>query len=70
MTFDLVVCDEAHRTTGVTVAGEDESAFVRVHDQGFLRARKRLYMTATAAPVRRERQDQGRRELRGACFDG
>jgi predicted helicase len=45
--FDLVVCDEAHRTTGVTVAGEDDSAFVRVHDQGFLRARKRLYMTAT-----------------------
>ncbi|MDQ3307583.1 MAG: DEAD/DEAH box helicase family protein, partial [Actinomycetota bacterium] len=45
--FDLVVCDEAHRTTGVTVAGEDESAFVRVHDQGFLKARKRLYMTAT-----------------------
>lgn len=36
--IDLVVCDEAHRTTGVTVAGDDESAFVRVHDQGFLRA--------------------------------
>ncbi len=45
--FDLVVCDEAHRTTGVTVAGEDESAFVRVHDQAFLKARRRLYMTAT-----------------------
>ena len=30
--FDLVICDEAHRTTGVTLAGEDESAFVRVHD--------------------------------------
>ena len=42
-----MVCDEAHRTTGVTLAGEDESAFVRVHDQGFLRAKKRLYMTAT-----------------------
>ncbi|MEU4194891.1 type ISP restriction/modification enzyme [Kribbella sp. NPDC026611] len=45
--FDLVVCDEAHRTTGVTVAGEDESAFVRVHDQSFLKGRRRLYMTAT-----------------------
>lgn len=45
--FDLVVCDEAHRTTGVTVAGEDESAFVQVHDQSFLKARRRLYMTAT-----------------------
>lgn len=45
--FDLIVCDEAHRTTGVTLAGEDESNFVRVHDQGFLAGRKRLYMTAT-----------------------
>ncbi|MGH3634143.1 MAG: DEAD/DEAH box helicase, partial [Mycobacterium sp.] len=45
--FDLIICDEAHRTTGVTLAGEDESNFVRVHDQGYLRAAKRLYMTAT-----------------------
>lgn len=45
--FDLVVCDEAHRTTGVTLADDDESAFVRVHDQKFLKADKRLYMTAT-----------------------
>ena len=45
--FDLVICDEAHRTTGVTVAGDDESAFVRVHDQRFVKAKKRLYMTAT-----------------------
>src|SRR5699024_9141047 len=27
--FDLVLCDEAHRTTGVTLAGESESNFVR-----------------------------------------
>jgi predicted helicase len=45
--FDLVICDEAHRTTGATLAGVDESAFVKVHDAGFLRATKRLYMTAT-----------------------
>ncbi|GAA5157185.1 DEAD/DEAH box helicase [Ornithinimicrobium tianjinense] len=45
--FDLIVCDEAHRTTGVTLAGEDESAFVRVHDDSYLKGRKRLYMTAT-----------------------
>lgn len=45
--FDLVVCDEAHRTTGVTLSGEDETAFVRVHDNGYLRAARRLYMTAT-----------------------
>ena len=46
-TFDLVICDEAHRTTGVSLAGKDESMFARVHDDAFLRADKRLYMTAT-----------------------
>ncbi|NLD97697.1 MAG: DEAD/DEAH box helicase family protein, partial [Synergistaceae bacterium] len=45
--FDLVVCDEAHRTSGYTPKGEDHSNFVRIHDNGFIRARKRLYMTAT-----------------------
>ncbi len=45
--FDLIVCDEAHRTTGVTLSGEDESHFVKVHDASFIRGRKRLYMTAT-----------------------
>jgi predicted helicase len=45
--FDLIVCDEAHRTTGVTLEGDDESYFVKVHDQGFIKGKKRLYMTAT-----------------------
>ncbi len=45
--FDLIVCDEAHRTTGVTFAGEDQSNFVKVHDNESIRGRKRLYMTAT-----------------------
>lgn len=45
--FDLVICDEAHRTTGVTLAGTDESAFVKVHDNTAVRTNKRLYMTAT-----------------------
>ena len=45
--FDLIICDEAHRTTGATFGDEDESAFVKVHDAEFLRAAKRLYMTAT-----------------------
>lgn len=45
--FDLIICDEAHRTTGVSLAGEDESAFTKVHDSGFIKAKKRLYMTAT-----------------------
>ncbi|MFV0645216.1 MAG: DEAD/DEAH box helicase [Sphingomonadaceae bacterium] len=45
--FDLVICDEAHRTTGATLAGEDESNFVKVHDNAVIKASKRLYMTAT-----------------------
>lgn len=45
--FDMVICDEAHRTTGVTLAGEDPSNFTRVHDADYLRADARLYMTAT-----------------------
>lgn len=45
--FDLIICDEAHRTTGATFEGEDESAFVKVHDAKFIKADKRLYMTAT-----------------------
>lgn len=45
--FDLIICDEAHRTTGVTLSGENESAFVKIHDNALIRADKRLYMTAT-----------------------
>ncbi|MFB8025336.1 MULTISPECIES: DEAD/DEAH box helicase [unclassified Streptomyces] len=45
--FDLILCDEAHRTTGVTLPGYNESAFVRVHDDNFIGADHRLYMTAT-----------------------
>jgi predicted helicase len=45
--FDLAICDEAHRTTGVTLADNDESHFVRIHDSKYVKAAKRLYMTAT-----------------------
>ncbi|MBR0261003.1 MAG: DEAD/DEAH box helicase, partial [Selenomonadaceae bacterium] len=42
--FDLIICDEAHRTTGY---GKDATAFTQVHDQNFIRGKKRIYMTAT-----------------------
>lgn len=45
--FDLIVCDEAHRTTGATFGDDDESTFVKVHDAAFIRSAKRIYMTAT-----------------------
>lgn len=45
--FDIIICDEAHRTTGVTLKGTDESAFIKVHDNNFIKAKHRIYMTAT-----------------------
>ena len=45
--FDLIICDEAHRTTGATLTGEDESAFTKIHSNEFIRRTKTLYMTAT-----------------------
>lgn len=45
--FDLIICDEAHRTTGATFDGEEESNFVKIHDSNFIKGAKRLYMTAT-----------------------
>lgn len=45
--FDLVICDEAHRTTGVTAPGNEESPFVKVHYDYNIKTAKRLYQTAT-----------------------
>ncbi|WP_375667449.1 helicase-related protein, partial [Bartonella sp. CL435QHHD] len=46
--FDLIICDEAHRTTGASLGTENnESEFIKVHDNSIIRGKKRLYMTAT-----------------------
>ena len=45
--FDIIICDEAHRTTGVERPDDRISPFVLVHDGQKIRAAKRLYMTAT-----------------------
>lgn len=52
--FDLVICDEAHRTAGIKKEGKKEfqenkrdSSFRLIHENSFIHARKRLYMTAT-----------------------
>ena len=44
---DLIICDEAHRTTGVVLKSKEESNFTKIHNNDFIRAKKRLYMTAT-----------------------
>ena len=45
--FDLIICDEAHRTTGVEQDSAEASSFVAVHNKDYIKGRKRLYMTAT-----------------------
>ncbi len=44
---DLIICDEAHRTTGVILKDRSESNFTKIHNNDFIRAKRRLYMTAT-----------------------
>ena len=62
--FDLVLCDEAHRTTGVSSDDPDKlTGFRAVHNADLLRATKRLYMTATpriyAAPSKAALKSKG-----------
>lgn len=45
--FDFIICDEAHRTTGVKLSDKDESNFTKIHSNDNVKGRKRLYMTAT-----------------------
>ena len=45
--FDLIIADEAHRTTGAKALGDDASVFTKVHDDSNVRGLKRLYQTAT-----------------------
>lgn len=48
--FDLIINDEAHRTTGATLIQNDkkkESYFLITHNNDRIPAKKRLYMTAT-----------------------
>ena len=44
--FDLVICDEAHRTTGLQEKTKT-TGFRLIHDPNAIRADRRLFMTAT-----------------------
>lgn len=44
--FDFIVCDEAHRTTGMH-DGKNEGNFTKIHSNANVDGKKRLYMTAT-----------------------
>ena len=43
----LIICDEAHRTAGFKFDDNDESSFTKVHNNKFIKATYRVYMTAT-----------------------
>lgn len=45
--FDLIIADEAHRTTGAKALGEEDSSFTKVHSKSNVKGYKRLYQTAT-----------------------
>ena len=45
--FDFIVCDEAHRTTGVEEKGKEFSAFTKIHYDMNVQGKYRMYMTAT-----------------------
>lgn len=45
--FDLIIADEAHRTTGAKALGDEASAFTKVHSDLNVKGTKRLYQTAT-----------------------
>lgn len=45
--FDLIIADEAHRTTGAKAFGDEASSFTKVHSDLNVKGMKRLYQTAT-----------------------
>ncbi len=48
--MDLIICDEAHRTVGALYSSnerDDKNAFTLCHSDEHIKAKKRLYMTAT-----------------------
>lgn len=53
ISFDLIICDEAHRTTGF----DKETNFTKVHDENFIYAKKRIYMTATPKLFKTDTKD-------------
>ncbi len=58
--FDLVICDEAHRTTGAAAKDAKQSAFILVHSNSNLAAKKRLYMTATPRIYNENAKDEAK----------
>ena len=58
--FDLILCDEAHRTTGIERPGDRTSPFVLVHDADAHPGRQAPLHDGDAAPLYRGGEDEGR----------
>jgi predicted helicase len=58
--FDLIICDEAHRTAGVSK--REETNFKLVHSNENIKGKKRLYMTATPKVFDVEKEERERIE--------
>jgi predicted helicase len=58
--FDLIICDEAHRTAGVSK--REETNFKLVHSNENIKGKKRLYMTATPKVFDVEKEEKERIE--------
>ncbi|WP_202664748.1 type ISP restriction/modification enzyme, partial [Lacticaseibacillus paracasei] len=60
--FDLIIADEAHRTTGSHAANEEAGIFTKVHNNQIVRARHRLYQTATPKIYSHDTKKKGQEE--------
>ena len=60
--FDLIIADEAHRTTGSHAANTEAGIFTKVHNNHIVRARHRLYQTATPKIYSQETKKKGQEE--------
>lgn len=63
LTFDLAICDEAHRTASGYYSQQDkQSKFTLIHSDENVSVKKRLYMTATpkvyGTEVKKQAEDQ------------
>ena len=65
--FDLIICDEAHRTTGVTLAGERRVALRPRARRDVHHGRQAPVHDRHAAHVRRRSEDQGGRRAAPSC---
>ena len=69
-TFDYIICDEAHRTTGAIISSKDESAFTKVHSNNNVAGKHRLYMTATPRLYADNAKKRAEEKFSCTLFDG